>query len=93
MSLNTKMTDEETERYINEMYPKVKTLLDVAGMTKEQWIEEIKRGPQKQFRRCENCRDWPCDSIERLKEHYPLFVDVWYGYGNACHMFNPKEVE
>ena len=84
------MTPYEIEEYIEKVYPKVKILVDLAGMTKDQWIEEAIKGPTKQFRRCENCKKWPCKHIESLKEKFPLILDAWYEYGNACHKFSPK---
>jgi len=88
--MTTEMTHQEIEEYIEEMYPKVKDLLTLVGMTKDQWIEEAIRGPQKLFMRCENCLKWPCIHIESLKEEYPMFVKAWYEHGTNCHLFDPK---
>ena len=87
----SKMTPQEIEEYIEEIYPKVKDLVALAGMTKDQWIEEAIRGPQKQFIRCENCKLWPCETIENLKDVYPMFVKIWYEHGNACSCFIARE--
>ena len=86
----SEMTPYEIEEYIEKVYPKVKDLVKLAGMTKEQWIEEAVKGPKKLFVRCENCKKWPCEAIESLTEEYPLLVKVWYEHGCACHDFSPN---
>ena len=85
----SKMTPYEIEEYIEKIYPKVKDLVKLAGMTKEQWIEEAVKGPKKLFTRCENCKKWSCEAIESLKEEYPLLVKAWFEHGCACHKFSP----
>jgi len=84
------MTPNEIEEYIEKMYPKVKDLVRIAGMTKDQWIEEAIKGPKKLFTRCENCKKWPCTHIENLKEKYPLLIKCWYESGSACREFSPE---
>jgi len=86
-------TDERIREYIDEVYPKVKAIVDLAGMTKEEWIQAAIRGraPQKKFTRCENCKEWECEPILNLKDKYPSFVMIWHGYGTECPNFSPKE--
>ncbi len=89
--MGTKMTDQEIEEYIEEVYPKVKDLVGLASMTKDQWIVQAIRRAPKLFMRCENCRVWPCESTESLKGEWDMFLKVWYEHGCNCHLFDPKE--
>lgn len=88
MTTKNEMTPFEIEEYIEMMYPKFKDLVEAAGMTKDQWIEAAIKGPVKLVTRCENCKKWPCESIEILKDKYPLFIKTWYEYGTVCRNFS-----
>ncbi len=86
----TKLTPNEIEEYIEEVDPKVKDLVGVVGMTKDQWIAEAIKGPKKLFTRCENCKKWSCKHIENLKEPFPLIINLWYEWGVNCSGFSPN---
>ena len=84
-----KLTPQEIEEYIERVYPSVEGLVKAAGMTKEQWIEEAIRNPGKKFVRCENCKKWPCENVETLKDPFPVFIKLWYDQGVKCANFSP----
>ena len=85
----SKMTPYKIEEYIEKVYPTVKEMVKAAGLTKEQWIEQAIKNPEKKFVRCENCKKWPCDNVETLKEPFPVFVKIWYEHGVRCAGFSP----
>ncbi len=88
------MEAEEIIKQIEEAYPKVKDLVNLAGMDKGGWIVgallEAEMGEHKHFIRCENCTLYPCGPIQRLKAEYPLIVDFWVTHGCSCREFSPK---
>ncbi len=79
---------------IDEAYPKVKDLVRFVGMDKGGWIVasliEAEMGEHKHFIRCENCTFYECGPTQRLKEKFPLIVDIWVTHGCSCKDFSPK---
>ncbi len=88
------MRAEEIIKQIDEAYPNVKILVEMAGMDKGGWVvaalKEAEMGDHKHFMRCENCTRYECDPIQRLKEKYSLIVEAWFSHGTYCPDFSPK---
>jgi len=86
---------EEIIKQIDEIYPKVKALVNLAGMDREGWViaslMEAEKGDHKHFIRCENCVFNECEAIKNLKEKYALIVKLWATHGcSSCQKFSPK---
>lgn len=88
------MSAEEIIKQIDEAYPKVKDLVELAGMDKGGWIvaalKEGEMGEHKHFMRCENCIFNECEAIRNLKGEYPGIVRLWLSHGVNCPDFSPK---
>lgn len=88
------MCAEEIIRRIEEIYPKVKDLVTLAGMDKGGWIvgalKEVEMGDHKHFIRCENCTFKECENIQKLKGEFLFLVKSWASHGVECSDFSPK---
>ena len=81
-------------KQIDEVYPDVKDLAELVGMDKGGWIvaalKEAEMGVHVHFIRCENCTLYECGSIQRIKEKYACFVEIWFLHGVGCSDFSTK---
>ena len=87
------MTPFEIEEYIEEQWkdPAVRRMVEAFGMTKDQWIMEASQPLEKKYVRCENCRRWPCEPVQNLRDDYEILVNLWYEWGcGACTDFHAK---
>ena len=86
---------EKIIKQIEEVYPKVKDLVKLAGMDKGGWVvaalKEVEMGEHKHFMRCENCIFYECKALREpsIAEFSSLF-EVWISHGVNCPDFSPK---
>jgi len=88
------MRVEKIIKLIEEAWPEVKDLAEIAGMDKGGWIvaalREVEMGDHKHFIRCENCIFHECETIQNLKGEYLDIIAIWFSHGVNCSDFSPR---